>query len=73
MCGLRSVEVADEHDVGVVLVELGIEHVAAVGRDGDAVGKFAIGFEDFPSMPGGKIIEGKWSLARFAERNKFRL
>ncbi len=59
---LQLVEVADQHDIGVVFVQLGIEHVAAVGRDGDAVGEFAISFEDFPSVPGCEVVEanGPW-------------
>jgi hypothetical protein len=40
------VEVAYEHDVGIVFVELGEEQVTAVREDGDAIVKIAIGFED---------------------------
>ena len=39
-------EVANEHDVGIVFVELGEEQVAAVRGNGDAVVKIAIGFEN---------------------------
>jgi hypothetical protein len=46
------VEVADEHDVGIVFVELGVEQVAAVRGNGDAVVKIAIGFEDVTGFPG---------------------
>src|ERR1700757_5537609 len=66
VCRPQLVEVADQHDIGVVFVELRIEHVLAVRRDGDAVGKFAIGFEDFPSVPGCEIVEanGPWRRLR---------
>ena len=46
------VEVAYEHDVGIVFVELGEEQVAAVRGNGDASVKIAIGFEDVTGFLG---------------------
>ncbi len=48
----RLVEVAYEHDVGIVFVELGEEQVAAVRGNGDASVKIAIGFEDVTGFLG---------------------
>lgn len=51
-------EMIDEHDVGVVLIYLGVEHVAAVGRNGHAFGEVSIGLEDFTGAGGGEIKKG---------------
>ena len=50
------VEVVYEHDVRIVFVELGVEDVAAVGRNRDALVDVAICFKNFASFVCGEIV-----------------
>ena len=45
-------EVAYEHDVGIVFVELGEQQVVAVRGNGEAIVKIAISFEDVTGFLG---------------------
>lgn len=54
---LRSVEIIDEHDVGIVFVELGVENVAAIVRNRDALVDVAICFKNFASFVCGEIVK----------------
>ena len=59
-------EVIRDHDVGVTLVDLRVEHVAAIGRDGHAIAQVFIGFEDFAGVPGCEIEKANapWAVMR---------
>src|SRR5882762_9610252 len=59
-------EVVDEHDVAVLLVDLGIEDVAAIGRDGQSVVEVFVQCEDFADFLGGEIeiTQRLWRIRR---------
>ena len=65
-------EVIRDHDVGVTLVDLRVEQVAAVGRDGHAIAQVFVGFEDFAGMPGSEIEKANAGWGCLEERSRFR-
>jgi hypothetical protein len=55
----RLVEEIRDHDVSVTLVDLRVEQVAAIGRNGHAIAQVFIGFEDFAGLPGSELRSGE--------------